>query len=904
MRTARHGARVASRSVTLYHHEIATIPSGTHLGPYRIDSLVGHGGMGEVYRGLDTRLSRPVAIKVLPERLSALPHVRDRFAREARSISHLSHPNICALHDVGSHEGIDYLVMELLEGESLAERLVRGSLPLPEVLRYGAQIAEALAFAHRAGVVHRDVKPGNIVITKGGAKLLDFGLAKTAAATFTQDAPTEQYEQPLTAEGSVLGTLQYMAPEQLAGEEADARTDIFALGLVLYEMTTGKRAFDGKSRTSLVSAIVAGEPSAISQIQPLTPKPIEQVIATCLAKDPDRRWQSAYDVALQLRAVAEGKGYPETGGTSRPRFPRWVLAAFTILALATAILGALAFRRTSVPPQTTLAGSIAPPQGATIQMGGPSPGALTVSPDSRYVTFAATSADDAGSLWIRDMRTGESRMLPGTRFGEYPFWSPDSRQLGFFADGKLKTIPAEGGPTVEICAVKESRGATWGPGGIIVFANHWRGPLYKVSTSGGTPEAVTQLDVPRNETTHRWPQFLPDGKHFLFFAGSHTSQGSSGNNAIYIGSIDGGTPRLLLRTRSNAAFAAGRLLYMRGDDLVAQRFDPDSHALDGEAVRVAEQVSYDPGFFHGAFAASDRLLLYQHGSPAQSRLVWIKRDGSPDGEASEPETYFGVALAPPSVGNVAAVSIGDPADVWLIDFDRGVRTRITSDPWEENNAIWSPDGKSLLYWNNRNVQNDAYVRAIAASSETRLAADPSLHERPVDWSSTGIVVAKAKTEGVVSYDLWLYPVGTSGAPRTLIASPFDEWDGRISPDGAMITWVSDESGRDEIYLAPLTRPLERLQVSNAGGVAPRWRADSKEIFYVAADASIVSVPVLASNPVRAGSATPLFKTSIVWALEPFYDAAPDGQRFLVNRLDVKPIEPMTFVAEWATSVGR
>lgn len=875
--------------------------AGSRLGPYEIVAPIGAGGMGEVFRARDTRLDRSVAIKVLPSHLSSDPQLRERFDREARAISALNHPNICTLHDVGQQNGISYIVMELLEGESLADRLARGPLAIPETLEYGAQIAAGLDKAHRHGVVHRDLKPANVVITKSGAKLLDFGLAKMAASAFVMDAPTEQ-QKPLTAEGTILGTFQYMAPEQLEGLEADARTDIFSFGAVLYEMVTGRRAFEGKTKTSLIAAIVDRDPPPVTSVQPFSPPALERLIRTCLAKDPEERWQSARDVLLQLRAIASSSAEAAVAIPARGRWRRERIAWLVAAVAATATIAAFVVtRRAPAPPAQPFYASLAPPSGSEFLLSGPHTGAITISPDSRLMTFVAPAEDGIQRLWVRELHSGRSHALAGTERAQYPFWSPDSRQIGFFVNRKLRTISAEGGPSVDVCTVREPRGGTWGPDGTILFTPHWRDPIFKVAATGGEPVAVTTVNAARNETTHRWPLFLPDGRHFLYFAGSHTSAETSGDNAIYLGSLDGGEPRLLLRARSNVAYAAGYLLFLREQKLVAQKFDTESLQILGQPIPIADGVRYEKGFFQAVFAASDSVLIYQTGgSETRSVLNWVDRAGENIGTLAPANIYFDLEISPD--GRSAAVAVGDPSDIWIFDLGRGVRSRLTSDPWGENSVLWAPDSKSVLYDNDRNVQADVFRQTVGPAPETVVLADPDVHEKPLDFSRDGrfMVVSHARADATSGSDLWIHPTAPAAKPFAYVATPFEEWDARLSPDSSFVAYVSNESGRDEVYVATFPEPAGKWVISTEGGSAPRWRGDGRELFYVAPNGAIVSVPIVSDEPFTAGTAKTLFRIPIFFGPEASYDVTADGQRFLVSQPEPKQEEPVTVVVNWTS----
>ena len=890
-----------------------TIAPRTRLGPYEILAPIGAGGMGEVFRAKDTRLDRHVAIKVLPASMSSNPDLRQRFEREAKTISSLNHPHICALYDVGHQDGTDYLVMEFLEGETLEHRLAKGALPIDQALRYGIEIAEALEKAHRQGITHRDLKPGNIMLTQSGAKLLDFGLAKYRQQI--EGAPlagitgmvTEQ-KKNLTAEGTILGTFQYMAPEQLEGSEADARTDIFAFGAVLYEMVTGRRAFEGKTKTSLIAAIVDRDPPPITSLQPLSPPALERVIKTCLAKDPDDRWQTAHDVLLQLRWIHEAGSQAGVAAPVRKRAVRRESAAWIVAGIAVAAAIALFLNPRMAQHNAALLpyyGSISPPAGTEFWLGGPNAGAMTISPDSRYLTFVSPDKDGTGRIWVRDLHSREVRALAGTEGAWYPFWSPDSRQIGFFLNGKLKAIPVAGGASVEICEVNEPRGGTWSREGIILLAPHWRDPIHMVPAAGGKPVAVTRLDQSRSETTHRWPLFLPDGRHFLYFAGSHTSESTSGNNAVYVASLNGDSSRLLLRARSNVIYAAGHLLFLREQTLVAQRFDADSLELEGEPVPLAEGVRYEKGFFQAVFAASDTVLAYQGGgSETKALLNWISRKGETLGTLAESGVYYDVSIAPN--GNVVAVTFGDPADIWLFDLARGSRSRFTFDTWEEARPTWSPDSKTILFWTNRNVQDDVLRKTIGSSEETPFLVDARVHEKAQDWSSDGrfVAVSRQALKGPVNSDIWIHPTDPSAKPFPFAATSFSEWDARFSPDGKLLAYVSNESGRDEVYVGSLPGSGEKTLISNDGGWAPRWRGDGREIYYLARNGKMMAVPIVSSSPFTTGAATPLFQVPIVFAPDPFYDVTADGQRFLISQPERTVEEPVTLVVNWTSTLKQ
>jgi Tol biopolymer transport system component len=892
-----------------------TLSVGTQLGPYEILAPLGAGGMGEVYRAKDTRLDRTVAVKVLPERSVPSADARQRFEREAKTISQLSHPHICALYDVGREGDLEYLVMEYLEGETLAERLAKGALPLKQTLRYGVEVAGALDRAHREGIVHRDLKPGNVMLTKSGVKLLDFGLAKAMAPVESKSGltslPTVAGAPNLTQEGTILGTFQYMAPEQLEGREADARTDIFALGAVLYEMATGRKAFSGTSQASLISSIMKEDPAPISAVQPMAPAALDRVVKTCLAKDPEDRWQSAGDVAKELHWISEGSAAGLAAPavvSSRRRLRERMAWTAAVVATAAAIWLAIAGSRRQAEPRPAVWAFLPPPRGAEFHFVGPGAGSLTLSPDGKFLTFAAMG-DEGLKLWLRPLEGVEARPIPGTEDGRYPFWSPDSGFIGFFARGKLKKIAVSGGAAIDICDVRaDPRGGTWSRDGVILFEPHWREGLHQVSADGGVPQPVTRIDENRRETTHRWPLFLPDGRHYLYLAGSHVAEDTSGENTIYLGQLDSNDRRLLLHARSNAVYASGFLLYVRGRQLVAQRFDPKRLTLEGEATAVVDGVRYERGFFQGVFSASETgILAYQRGEgETKTRVRWYDRAGNPGDYLTEPAFHFEARLSPD--GKTAAVSTGDPGDIWLYDLSRGIRTRLTFDPMGDLGPVWSPDGKAIYYSSDRKVHWRIYRRPASGSGpEETITAEAELASA-WDVSADGrfLVYEQNATKAGRKEDLWILPLTGGDKPTSFLAGPFSETEASFAPNGRWLAYTSDESGRREVYVTSFPGREGRWQVSSGGGAAPRWRRDSREIFFVAPDRRIYSVEVRPGKAFEAGAPKPLFPTQIARLPFASYDVTADGQRFLVTELvRTEEPEPITLVVDWTAALrGR
>ncbi len=879
---------------------------GARLGPYEILEPIGAGGMGEVYRARDTRLERTVAVKVLPSHLSSSPDVRQRFEREAKTISQLSHPHICALYDVGNQDGVEYLVMEYLEGETLADRLAKGPIPLPQALKYGVEIADALDRAHRQGVVHRDLKPGNVMLTKSGTRLLDFGLAKMIAPSPGPSGltalPTVAGSSPLTQEGTILGTFQYMAPEQLEGKEADARTDIFAFGCVLYEMASGRKAFAGASRASLISAIMSSDPAPISTLQPTSPPVLDRVIRKSLAKNPDDRWQNAADLGSELEWVSEERGLAATAATPTTGWRRRERVLVSIVALLAATsLALLVLRRPATQPPREVRFTIPVPEG-NVFGSFTNAGAVAVSPDGRRLAFTAIPSGGRSLLWVRDLDGLSARALPGTEGAAFPFSSPDSRSLGFFAGGKLERIDVAGGPAQTLCEAPYGRGGAWSPGGIIVFSPTENAPLFHVVAAGGAPAAETTLAA--GQRGHTWPSFLPDGRHYLFFVETSGSKAE-----IHTALLGGNESKRLAPAESRAIYAPpGYLLFVREGTLVAQGFDAGSLQLRGDPTAIAERIGRTGGAAQSGYApfsaSSNGVLAYGAVAAIRNQLRWFDRRGDAQAPLGPPGDYADPELSPD--GKRLAVCRDDPKtgtpDVWLIELARGTMSRFTFDPRYDVYPVWSPDGTRLAFASDREGRQSVYLKAAASGTEELLLKMPD-SVAPLDWSPDGRLLVLGVENPKTNGDLWTLALEGPRKPKPLLQSPFNEGEARISPDGRFLAYTSDESGKPEVYVGSFPSMAEKWQVSTAGGSKPAWRRDGRELFYLAEDRKLMSVDVQAGAGLEISSPKLLFQTRTPRVDFPgfhsLYAAASDGERFLiVYEPDAPSSPPITVVLNW------
>lgn len=840
--------------------------------------------MGQVWKARDTRLDRVVAIKVSDAKFS------ERFAREARAIAALNHPHVCTLHDVGS----DYLVLEYVEGTE-----IRGPLPLAQVLTLAIQLASALEVAHRKGITHRDLKPANILMTKSGIKVLDFGLAKIEPTN--EAVANTETAAPLTQQGAILGTLSYMAPEQVQGKMTDARADIFSFGCVLYEVLTGKRAFDGANPAIVMAAIIDREPPPAAEV---TPPALAWVLRRCLEKDPDERWQTARDLRAALEQVSRGWTEVTTRRTAGYSNRMWI-AATAVAALA-AVTASSMLLREKAPEMPVTRLSIAPPERNRIDRASPP----AVSPDGRRVVFAATSDEGKSQLWLRPLDSLTAQPLAGTDDATYPFWSPDNESIGFFAAGKLKRMSVSGGPATALADASQGRGGTWSPDGVIVFAPTIYSGLHQVAASGGVVRPATRFDP--GTPPQKFPSFLPDGRHFLYLFGA----GGPDQRTIRVGSLD--TPeeeRILLDgADSSAMYAQGHLLFVRGTTLVARPFDATRLALTGEEVPVAEHLlaSGIPLQSWVFSVSANGVLAYESAGVVARQLTWLDRAGKRLGTLGNPGDFGGVQLSPDR--GTAALSTGDSRgneDIWLYDVLRGLRTRFTFDPAPEGSPVWSPDGSVIVFNSNRTGRFDLYRKPADGSRNEELLYADDLLKAPMSFAPDGASLAyRVFGDPTTGADIWILPdpLGKPGAskPSPFMRTGFDEDYPQFSPDGLWIAYESNESGRFEVYVAPFPGPGAKRQVSISGGTRSRWRMDGKELFYRGADKRQMAAAVDAKGGVfEVKTVEPLFGPSGNAGFADSYAVSADGQRFLMLvQVGGDTDRPLTVVQNWIAGITR
>jgi Tol biopolymer transport system component/tRNA A-37 threonylcarbamoyl transferase component Bud32 len=886
-----------------------SLSAGARLGPYEIVAPLGAGGMGEVYRARDTRLGRTVAIKIVSSGLSANDDARRRFEREARAVSSLNHPHICTLFDIGREEGLDYLVMEHLEGETLSQRLARDPLPVDEALRHAIEIAEALDAAHAQGVVHRDLKPGNVMLTRSGAKLLDFGLASLAEiprdpAADLASAPTRTVEGPHTGEGAIFGTVQYMAPEQLERKAIDARTDIFALGQVIHEMVTGRKAFEGSTSAAVAAAILKTEPPPASQVRAELPYALDHLIGRCLAKNPEDRWRSAHDVALQLRWIRDVRLAPQGASQTAARMVRrarlgWIAAAGAgLVGLALVLAPTLSPRAPA--PGAIVRFTVDSPEGATVDE--PYWSHPAVSPDGRNLAFVAFAGGQP-RLWLRPLDAVAARALPGTEGAIAPFWSPDSRWVAFFTGGLLKKTPVGAGTPQTLCEVAGAAACgSWGSSGTILFAVQ-EGPeeqngLYRVSESGG-PASMITFQSPAGPDVVRpfFPHFLPDGRRFLWFPESGAFVGIASIDAPKIEPLPDYVPT------SQVEYAPpGYLFSVREHTLLAHRFDAATGKVRGEPIHIAENVLGWSNVAASFSVSRNGVVAYRPLVTAARWLAWFDRTGRNLETIGGQAAYFTPRISPD--GQRFTVGIDDPRTaigrVWIYQIPQGNPARLQPEDVDSYSPIWSPDGRDIVL-SMPTEGPPSLIRMNLAQKDVEVVVPQNGRlQVACDWSSDGQVIVYSERDPKTGMDLWQVSPTGDRKPEPILQTRFEERGARLSPDSRWLAYVSDESGQFEVYVQPFPGPGERRRVSRAGGSGPRWRGDGKELFYVTPERDVVSVPFNAADTQPAGPPLPLFR---VTSKVVDYDVTRDGQRFLIIHDAEAAQPPIHVVVNWEAGIS-
>jgi len=847
-----------------------TMTPGTKLGPYEVLSPLGAGGMGEVYRARDTRLGRDVAIKVLPQHLSQHAEVRARFEREAKTISSLNHPHICVLFDVGRENDVDYLVMELIEGETLAARLAKGAMPLPEVVKLGVQIADALDRAHRAGIVHRDLKPGNVMLTKSGAKLMDFGLARAtglapasgSGATLAALTQSPTIAQPLTAEGTIVGTFQYMSPEQLEGSEADARSDIWALGCVLYEMTTGRHAFEGKSQASLIGAIMNSQPAPVSQFAPMSPPALERLIRQCITRDADERWQSAGDVRRELEWIA-GSSSQSSAPVVTPRARRASRGTAGMVAGAVIALAALVF---AFGPWRSGGGAnqnarlmrfvVEPPPGT--DFGRPAEAAL--SPDETVIAFVANDSLGTQHVFVRPLASPVARRIEGTEEGRLPFWSPDGRMLAFFSKGKLRKVALDGSAPVALCDAPDPRGGAWSKDGFILFAPGNQGPIARVSANGGVATPVTKLDAARKERGHRYPQLLPDGKHFLYVA-----IGASDDVTTFAMPIAGGEPVAVCTSGSGALWAEpGFLLFLDAGSnanqrrLLAQRFDAKKLRANGDPELLLDPVNSNNFGYANTSAGASGTLVVQHWAPTEARLVWRDRKGALLRTAAERVVMLGSSVSP----DASRLAFGGgEGDLYVVDLNTQVTSRLTFENKRVNTPVWSPDGKTIAFSRLSTARGwEIFTKAADGTGpDSVLFRQPGLFNHPVEWTPDGKWLVAVCSDTTGNYDVWRVPMDRTAKREIYQKSDGQEMAADLSRDGRWLVYTVEREGKRSVFVQSFPTPGAKYEVTVPNAVVGLWSDEGDELLVGTSENEILAVQSTLSDGFRQGATTRLLQ---------------------------------------------
>jgi Tol biopolymer transport system component len=900
--------------------EDATLRTGVRLGRFEVVSLLGAGGMGEVYRATDTSLGRQVALKLLPQDFAADPERHARFEREARTLASLNHPNIATLYGLEHLDGKHVLAMELVEGEGLDARIARGPIPPDEALPVALQIAHALEAAHEAGIVHRDLKPANVKVRADGAvKVLDFGLAKAWAEEVegSELSLSPTITQHHTAAGVILGTAAYMAPEQARGKPVDKRADIWAFGVVLFEMLTGRRMFEGEMVTDVLANVLKQEVDW-DVLPTSTPPALRRLLHRCLERRPEGRIRDIGDVRWELEEMARnGTGSaeprleaPAPGPPKRRAVLPWVAGAALGIAAAAA-LGLTVLRPHPAPPRAVRSFLVAP-ENATFDfrasVGGP-----ILSPDGSKLVFAARDANGASSLWIRPLDSLSAQPLRGTEGATFPFWSPDGRWVGFFVTGKLRKIDVTGGPPETLCDAPNGRGGSWSPAGVIIFAPDVFGPLARVPAAGGSPTPLSEVTPSRQGYSERWPVFLPDGRHFVYWAGGPLNSGEVKTDGIYLRSLDSAAPTLLFPSDSNALYSPpGYLLFLRAQILMAQPFDAGSRKLDGEAFPIAEDIANPQNYRFADFSVSQEgTLVYQTGETGLNQLTWLDGAGRQVGTVGDPAAIDGFRVSPD--GKFLAEQVSDArsknVDLWVVDLARGVRTRFTFAPGLEINPVWSPDGKRIAYTANPKGHLDIYIKNADGSGQAEPLTSSEVTKYADDWSPDGRTLSMTVVDprGNTITDIWTVSLTGDHTPKPFLATQFVEGNSVFSPDGRWLAYQSDESGRDEIYVTPFPGPGGKWQVSQGGGVEPEWRRDGGALFYRSPDGALFEASVtVKGSAVEVGTPRQLFSAPPTGGsgTARSYAVSPQGDRYLLLKPIQNVVTPVTLVTHWTSALKK
>jgi eukaryotic-like serine/threonine-protein kinase len=874
---------------------------GSRVGVYEVIGLVAIGGMGEVYRARDTRLGRDVALKILTEVAVGDPEHEARFEREVRAVAALSHPNIVAIHSFGIENGVAYAVIEWLEGKTLRQELAHGALPVRRVLDIGVQIALGLAAAHDKGIIHRDVKPENVILTSEGlVKLLDFGLARIASdarAGFAQE--TETGSHLITGAGVLLGSVGYMSPEQVSGLAADHRSDVFSLGVVLFEMLTGHLPFQCDSAIETWSATLKDGPAPIASFTSGVPFSLERIVTRCLEKSPAERFQSARDLAFALSQLASPSSvFPAVTANPQPAVNnrrRVVAAATLVVGLLLALVVFLRYWPPEVPSRQPLVTFTIPPPPDTTLANVPAR-MLAISPSGERLVFAVRKGGRR-ELWIRYLASANAEPLPGTEDGSEPFWSPDGQHIGYFAQSKLKRVSVDGSTSLTLCdASLEARGGTWSEEGQILFADAYGG-LSRVAATGGTPTRVT---FPAEEPKHQsdsWPQFLPGGRRFLYLR--QEGPGTEAGGTAYLGTLDGAGPRELVSGVFNALLVApNRILFTDATGINVQRVDLDRGQMVGEVGTFSADVDRHLG--HAALSLSrSGTLAYASAGSRDHRLVWVDRNGHEVGAVATPDGWRDVALSPDGSRVAVQRIVLEANDIWTIDLARGVPSRFTLSPDVDDDPVWSPDGKTIAFSSVRDGIPGIYQQHPGGAGAAELLFTNHASVHPTSWSPDGRFLLFEQTDPISASDVWVLPLQGNTAPYSYVATPFSESDAHFSPDGKWIAYTSDESGRQEVYVQSFPDLGDKVQISTRGGVSPRWAPDGHELYFLSIERQLMAVPIRLTNPLQAGSPTHLFHTSIGLGANR-YVPSPDGKRFLfsVGIAESSPAE-IVVVLSWA-----